>query len=342
MANTKYEGSEIEGRIQFVTSGTAPRISFNREQPIVIDEVRAVRKYFQMVGNRMSLVAKRHYYLDIDDKIVWLIEGIGTSDSLDAELRFSPGNKWKMTFLNEEIGYDGACYYARAIRRTDKIDKSVLSIIDDLFTVQESIKLTKIVEKLCNQKHGTMLVVSSIAREEAIRLGSLKRAIEIKDFDLSDLSANEVIALSSIDGCIISDSNGTCTAFGAILDGDASISTDIARGARYNSALTYIQKMKEVGVKALAVIISEDGSIDAVSTANIESKKDMFDLMAGSLIDEYAVMQEILYEKVRRPDATERLTRLYQSTKDAELKLVIYELIKAAYGDDNPLLNEEK
>ena len=65
--------------------------------------------------------------------------------------------------------------------------------------------------------------------------------------------------ITSIDGAIILDRHGVCHSIGTILDGIANNKGTSARGARYNSAIRYVENNKK---KCIAVIISEDGMVD--------------------------------------------------------------------------------
>lgn len=69
-----------------------------------------------------------------------------------------------------------------------------------------------------------------------------------------------------------------CYSIGTILDGVADgIYADMARGARYNSAYTYICNKSKEGKKCVAVVISEDGMVDVLTTENINNKdRDMY------------------------------------------------------------------
>lgn len=57
-------------------------------------------------------------------------------------------------------------------------------------------------------------------------------------------------------------------AIGVILDGDAVVDGSTARGARYNSVKNYIERQKILmdDCHFIGVIISEDGSVDFLST----------------------------------------------------------------------------
>lgn len=284
LANMKYENRNNEGVISFVDGECETKLRFQKPQPLVYEEIRALRKFFQMTGEGLSLIAN-HYNpvwtnFSFDPTVnVWMIVGIGDSKDAIGKLFFSGGKGWRFVWKNEEIGYDGDHFFARKLFEREEVLLSELSFI---CTEEEVKRFAVIVSRLIKQKHGTMLVILSSAREEASRLGKLRRAIEIENYDLSSLTDQEMLMISSIDGCILTDIHGNCTALGAILDGEANIATDIGRGARYNSALTYIMKMKKQNTNAAAIIISEDGSVDFVLTKTIHETISYFDKMQST------------------------------------------------------------
>lgn len=103
-------------------------------------------------------------------------------------------------------------------------------------------------------EHGTMLVVSADAASEAARLESQALVVEHLDAE-PDLVAQ----LSKIDGAILLDSHGGLDVAGVILDGIAGDQGDRARGARFNSAVRYLDT---VDIPTVIVLVSEDGMLD--------------------------------------------------------------------------------
>ena len=61
------------------------------------------------------------------------------------------------------------------------------------------------------------------------------------------------------------DTDCTCACIGAILDGDAVTKGSLARGARFNSTLNYIKRKAELGKTFIGIVVSEDGTVDAVT-----------------------------------------------------------------------------
>lgn len=95
------------------------------------------------------------------------------------------------------------------------------------------------------------------------------RGIKVKPFSLVD-HFKSVNPISSIDGAIIIDEDGICYAIGVILDGKAYNVGDTSRGARYNSAITFIsnqitREKKWKNNPYIGVVISEDKTLDIVS-----------------------------------------------------------------------------
>lgn len=120
--------------------------------------------------------------------------------------------------------------------------------------------------------HGSMLLIAEDAASEAVRLAGQGTAIEPVP-----LSADLLARASRIDGTILADPTGNCHAIGVILDGTADEGCTPARGARYNSAVRYVNGAQEKG--RLAFVISEDRTLDIlpllrprISRSLLESK----------------------------------------------------------------------
>jgi DNA integrity scanning protein DisA with diadenylate cyclase activity len=117
-------------------------------------------------------------------------------------------------------------------------------------------RLWRIVEAAMTQPLGTTIVVSERAGDEAARLSG--QATRIEPIVLGDEMVRRV---TSVDGAVLLDAEGRCHAVGVILDGRATPKGRPARGARYNSALRYVN---DAGCPTIAVVISEDGRVDVL------------------------------------------------------------------------------
>lgn len=91
--------------------------------------------------------------------------------------------------------------------------------------------------------------------DEASRLE--ESGISITPIDIS--TGMLVEEITSIDGALICDVDGICYSIGTILDGIKSERTDSSRGARYNSAIRYIEKQKKNQKKHLLLLFQRTG-----------------------------------------------------------------------------------
>ncbi len=121
-------------------------------------------------------------------------------------------------------------------------------------------RLVELIQTATREKKGTMLVFSKSARDEAKRLAPQSTPIAPMPLTKQILSS-----LTPIDGAILIDHNGVCHSIGTILDGIVTSSGDSSRGARYNSAVKYIESRKAAGETCMAITVSEDGIVDIVT-----------------------------------------------------------------------------
>lgn len=113
------------------------------------------------------------------------------------------------------------------------------------------------------------------AEREAERLE--KQCLRIEPTRLS----GEVLQMATeIDGAILLDTDGVCHAIGVILDGQASRFGTSARGARFNSAVRYVDTAEE---PCIAVVISEDGAVDVIPDLLPENQIGFIETALGEL-----------------------------------------------------------
>jgi len=148
-------------------------------------------------------------------------------------------------------------------------------------------------------EHGTMLVISERAAEEAARLGSQALTIEPARLD-NDL----VRQVTSIDGAVLVDPAGRCHAIGVILDGTATGAGDRSRGARYNSAVKYLASARDT--PTVILLVSEDGMINLLPDLRPRMRRTDLDAMLAELRIAAAiepVHAERFYKAYRRVEA---------------------------------------
>jgi DNA integrity scanning protein DisA with diadenylate cyclase activity len=126
--------------------------------------------------------------------------------------------------------------------------------------------LKTFIKYMIEERNGGIIVISLDAQEEARRLSSNSFKIEGPP-KLTTENINLFSKLAKIDGAILLDDLLYCHAFGVILDGDKTDKASLSRGARYNSALRYVENKQ--ANRVLAIVISVDGMID-VFTKNEE------------------------------------------------------------------------
>lgn len=134
--------------------------------------------------------------------------------------------------------------------------------------------ISSVLELAKHQKKGTVIVLTDeeFAQEEADRLCKnhhqgimLEGTVSIpkgKPF-------STIQHLTAIDGALLVDFNGRCYACGMILDGKAEGKGDMARGARYNSALNYTRSHSDSFPEHPMVVIvaSEDGMLNILANS---------------------------------------------------------------------------
>jgi hypothetical protein len=137
-----------------------------------------------------------------------------------------------------------------------------------------------------------MLVVHRDAAIEALRLVPQALIIE-----LAVLSGSALRAMTNIDGAVLVSPDARCHAVGVILDGHATGTGDVSRGARFNSAVRY---RKGAGDDCLVIIVSEDGMINLLPDLNRRVQRSEIE---RALADHEAASQgEVNFEEFFRHD----------------------------------------
>ncbi len=128
--------------------------------------------------------------------------------------------------------------------------------------IKKILNLYKLVLEALKQVKGTIIVISKNARSEAFRLRNQGFII-----NATFLNVSTIKSITSIDGAVLVDVEGFCHGIGVILDGVATEKGDPSRGARYNSAIRYVETIahNQQYSDCLTVVISEDGDVDIIS-----------------------------------------------------------------------------
>jgi hypothetical protein len=252
IGSLKYEGEASSGRL-IIAPREHPNVAveLSLADPIPLREYRAIRKLLQLATGNLCLLSD-------SEKAHGLGRLQGKYDPAQQDLfviHFLKHHVW-------EVQHDGqplmrTSYGEPRVPQQEFWSERFKQNLPRLFkgispsTVEE---LCGLAQEAVKQKHGTMLVISAGAESEARRLE--KQCIRVQPARMT----REILGLATaIDGAVLLDPHGVCHAIGVILDGRASPKGTPARGARYNSAIRYIDGCE---YRCMAVVISEDGMID--------------------------------------------------------------------------------
>ena len=256
ISSIKYEGREgIGGLIIAPKEHKNIKMSILFENPIKLNEYRKVRKCLELLDEKTFLVSDSYLVYGIGQ-----INGKYNSASEDLfVINFTSHYHWEVSHSGNslmKVGYNQAFLPKTKISQ-EKFYSDLKRIFTEITKTQIDY-IWSIMDKVMNQKHGTILVITKGAYREAKRLAN--QSISIEPTKLND---ELLYRLTGIDGSILLSPCGTCYAIGVILDGIATEKGDSSRGARYNSAIRYYEFIKNE-YPTLVVIISEDGMIDVI------------------------------------------------------------------------------
>lgn len=230
-------------------------IKFKHEIELENNSYKKIRKLLEMAKKNMSLL------MNEDGKIYAMGKMIDNPSCEYYEISFDGFFKWTLYKNKEKL----LCYENMIPMIPDKeigISNKNLELLKRTFDISDTSKFEKIIQKAVSQKHGTIVVFAENAMDEASRLE--ESGISITPIDIS--TGMLVEEITSIDGALICDVDGICYSIGTILDGIKSERTDSSRGARYNSAIRYIEKQKKNQKKTFIVVVSEDGYVNCFSS----------------------------------------------------------------------------
>lgn len=250
----RYEGGEGRGGMLVGPRGHPNvRTELTFHSPISLHDHRGVRKVLELTGD--------HHALLCDAEVVY---GLGR---IEGDYERARENLFEVRFLGHatwELSHASAVLMrvANGLPRLPRADLDEDVFRDDLvrtfghLDARRFDRLWSLALGVIRQHRGTTLVISERAREEAVRLGN--QALRLDPLTLTPV---HVPLFTAIDGALLVDPEGTCTAIGVILDGRATRGGDPARGARFNSAVRYVEGADH---PCLAMVVSEEGTVDVI------------------------------------------------------------------------------
>jgi hypothetical protein len=254
ISTLKYEGSECAGQILIAKKSHLDiNVSILFEKPISLTEYRAIRKLLEISTEKLALLS--------DSACVYGFGNIKNSYNENSEdiftVAFKRQNSW--TFSHDKNVMmqiiKGIPNLAKDKVKEYDLKGDIREIFKDI-SDEKINKLCSVIQEIIKEKKGTMLVVTDGALQEAQRLE--KQGIRIEPLELNSHTINNI---TKIDGAVLVDTSSNCYAIGVILDGLASAKGTSSRGARYNSAIRYVES---TNYQCFAVVVSEDGIIDII------------------------------------------------------------------------------
>ncbi|MHB8449086.1 MAG: diadenylate cyclase [Mycobacteriales bacterium] len=306
LVNMPYEGRAGSGAF-ILAKATHPSInvSINLAEPVAIGAGQQLRKLLEMTTPTLNLLCDGDqvyglgqldpaYDPGLEDAFTLAVAGRGTWD-----LSHGPTTLMRVAY--------GVPQLPRARMSKELFADTVTRVFGDV--EQDDIdRLWQVAEVAADAAHGTMLVISGAAEAETVRLAPQALAIE------PQLVAPETLrSLTRIDGALLLGPDATCYAVGVILDGYAAGVGDPGRGARYNSAVRYLQTTQ---VPCVIVIVSEDGMIDIhpelaprVARADVEA--------AVRALEQAALEEPVNFERVYKSRREVERVSFYLSAEQA-------------------------
>lgn len=251
VAAQPYEGRTGVGTLLMAKDvDYAPNLTF--EKPLSLSESRALRKALEMTDSNLHLMTNGNHAFGLGA----LTSRYEPSTESAFVLRVTGRGSWELEHSGVPLVSftDGHPTVPRERIARGSFDEAVSRLFGE---GGDGNRLWNLALAAARQAHGTMLVVHADAAAEAVRLAPPALSVQPEI-----LSAETLLAVSSIDGAIMVDPTGRCHAVGVILDGRAAPELgDASRGARFNSAHRYLA---EADSPCLIIIVSEDGMINLI------------------------------------------------------------------------------
>ncbi|MBV9276512.1 MAG: DNA integrity scanning protein DisA nucleotide-binding domain protein [Verrucomicrobia bacterium] len=247
-----YEKSVASGRMILCRKGhpsILPQISLLK--PEKLSKYRAARKLFQLASDYLSLHS--------DSEEVFGLVSLRDYDEFQEdlfEMHVLGHQHWELNHAGHTLMK--VRYGVPSLPRLSFDEAKLRSDLARIFrsiTGEDISRLVKLIRAAEDAAHGALLIIDENSAAEAHRLR--KQGMSVHS---CLLTPDLLRQLTTVDGAILLSPDGMCHGFGTILDGMATESGDPSRGARYNSALRYV----ESAWPRLAVVVSEDGGIDFI------------------------------------------------------------------------------
>jgi hypothetical protein len=312
-----YEKSVASGRMILCRKGhpsLVPQISLLK--PEKLSKYRAARKLFQLASGYLSLHS--------DSEEVFGLVSLRDYDEFQEdlfEMQVLGHQHWELNHAGQtlmKVRY-GVPSLPRLSFDEAKL-RSDLARIFQSITPDDTSRLVKLIRAAEDASHGALLIIDENSAAEAHRLRKQGMSVHA-----CLLTPDLLRHLTTIDGAILLSPDGRCHGFGTILDGMATESGDPSRGARYNSALRYV----ESAWPCLAVVVSEDGGIDFIPNLLPAIRRSAIDRAIAEIKEIRGVMP---ISRARYDGALDFLDehRFYLRQEDCDTINSVVEFVEAA------------
>lgn len=256
ISSLKYEQAEGRGRLLLAPrdqKGVRTRIGF--KDSVALWNHRRMRKLLELTSQGGLL------HTD-SEGVFGLVDGDIPADAEETvfEVVFLGHHHWELRHAGELLmGVRfSQPYLPKLVGYESKLRQDLPRIFLGISTDATGL-LVSLVRQAERERHGTLMVISAEAASESARLKNQATPIE------PCVLTPELLAhLTGIDGAVLIDTQGFCHAIGVILDGQATAKGDPGRGARFNSAIRYVQSAMDRGISTMAIVVSEDGGVDVI------------------------------------------------------------------------------
>lgn len=255
VSSLKYEQTVSSGRIVIAREDhPALRGVVTFKDPTDVLNVKALRKLLELSSSDVAL----HTNATNVFGLVNVRDYQGETEDL-YEVSICGHHAWEFTHAGQTLMRvrAGLPSLRKPSFDTERLQNDLKRIFPGV--TSENIRLIiSLADEAEKEKRGTMLVVSDHAVTEAQRLLSQSTPLRPRI-----LTAELLHHLTPIDGAVLLGQDGVCHAIGVILDGLATEEGDSSRGARFNSAVRYVESRPDTEA-CVVIVVSEDGGVDII------------------------------------------------------------------------------
>lgn len=246
--------------------------SGGNEIKFVLSNIRWIRKLSQMAQEKLYLVFWFNQNIGIyevlgiceEDKLSGLLMKTDYKEIPYFRAKIKKHMQWDLFLGNTYMfSFKNGQYKIKCNMSQGYLEEK----LKDTFGNGSYTSVIESIQRAKEQSHGTMLVILSNtdAQKEVKRLSKVRFGMPDEK---PEVRTAAIKSLSAIDGSIFLDTDGRVHGIGMILDGDKKAEGNPARGARFNSAVKYRKYLKKKGMAGLLLIVSEDESIEILSTSS--------------------------------------------------------------------------